>query len=118
MFRLQKITHRVNLGGVPTVYGSGHQRSCFTYIDDFIDGLVTTSQQHYGENGTYIVGETQETEIHRLAKLTLKNGGRNCEPLAFGDLDDIMGPIMMSQPRECTTFLGIRNDSFGNLRPL
>jgi len=57
------------LDGVPpTVYGTGTQRRCFTYIDDFIDGLVAVSERDQNTPRTYNLGGNEETEIGDLAR--------------------------------------------------
>ena len=89
---MAKFLNAVQDGSVPTVYGDGNQRRCFTYIDDFIDGLVTASERPLGENETYNLGGTQEIEISRLAELALDIGGRGDESPSFVDPTEIHGP--------------------------
>lgn len=58
-------------GDVPTVYGDGTQKRCFTYVEDFIEGLVRASEQQHNDNETYNLGSTDEIEIRELANLVL-----------------------------------------------
>jgi len=91
-FVVAKFLNAVQDGCIPIVYGDGDQRRCFTYIDDFIDGLVTASERPLGENETYNLGGTQEIEISRLAELALDIGGRGDESPSFVDPAEIHGP--------------------------
>lgn len=70
-FVIPKFLDAVADGSVPTVYGDGSQQRCFTYIGDFIDGIVAASERPAGLNETYNLGSTDETEIRDLANTVL-----------------------------------------------
>ena len=74
-FVIPKFLQQVAEGNVPTVYGDGTQRRCFTFIDDFVEGLIAASEREAGLNETYNLGNTDETEIRDLAELVLDIAG-------------------------------------------
>jgi UDP-glucose 4-epimerase len=74
-FVIPKFLDLVNQGKVPTVYGDGTQKRCFTYIDDFIEGIVRASEHDHDGNETYNLGSTDEIEIKKLANLVLDVAG-------------------------------------------
>jgi len=74
-FVVPKFVEKVIDGEVPTVYHDGTQRRCFTYIDDFIDGIVAASERPHGKNETYNLGNTTETEIRDLARTIMDIAG-------------------------------------------
>jgi len=80
-FVIPKFLNLVSQGEVPTVYGDGTQRRCFTYIDDFIEGIVQASERDHNGTETYNLGSTDEIEIRELASLVLDVAGMgNREP--------------------------------------
>jgi UDP-glucose 4-epimerase len=70
-FVIPKFVEMVRDGERPTVYGDGTQKRCFTYISDFIEGLITASERPPGTPTTYNLGGTVETEIGRLAEMVI-----------------------------------------------
>lgn len=74
-FVIPKFLDLVNRGEVPTVYGDGTQQRCFTYVEDFIEGLVRASEHEHEGNETYNLGSTDEIEIRDLADLVLEVAG-------------------------------------------
>lgn len=70
-FVIPKFIEMVLDGEPPTVYGNGNQSRCFTYIDDFIDGLVRASEVPRSENVVYNLGSTEQMEIGKLADLII-----------------------------------------------
>lgn len=70
-FVIPKFLDLVSRGEVPTVYGDGTQKRCFTYIDDFIEGIVRASEREHNGTETYNLGSTDEIEIRELANLVL-----------------------------------------------
>lgn len=71
-FVIPKFMDQVLNGGVPTVYGDGTQKRCFTYIEDFIDGLVRAANRGPDTPSTYNLGSTTEIEIRELGRLILE----------------------------------------------
>jgi len=71
-FVIPKFVDMVLDGERPTVYGDGTQSRCFTFIDDFVEGLVRASETTRGENVVYNLGGTEQTEIGKLAELILE----------------------------------------------
>ncbi|GJL61916.1 MAG: UDP-glucose 4-epimerase [Nitrospirales bacterium] len=57
------------LDGQPlTVFGTGQQSRCFTWVGDVVDALVQLSQHSEAVGGIYNIGSTQEVSIHDLAQ--------------------------------------------------
>jgi UDP-glucose 4-epimerase len=84
-FVIPKFLDLVNRGEVPTVYGDGTQKRCFTYIDDFIEGIVRASERDHNETETYNLGSTDEIEIRELANLVLDVAGMDTDEPEFVD---------------------------------
>jgi len=78
-------------GDVPMVYDEGTQTRCFTYIDDFIEGLVTAATDSAGRNEVFNLGSTDEISIHELANMVLELVGRATEEPEFIDTDELYG---------------------------
>lgn len=76
-FVIPKFVQMALNGDPPTVHGDGTQKRCFTYIEDFIEGLVQASNRRAGLNETYNFGGTSEVEIRRVAELVLDAVGRD-----------------------------------------
>ena len=74
-FVIPKFLDLVNRGEVPTVYGDGSQKRCFTYVGDFVEGVMRASEREHDGNETYNLGSTDETEIQELANLVLDIAG-------------------------------------------
>jgi len=74
----------------PTVYDDGTQTRCFTYISDFVEGVVRASVRDEGENEVFNLGSTRETEIRELAELVIDIAGTEIEPEHI-DTDDLYG---------------------------
>ncbi len=88
-FVIPKFLNLVNQGRVPTVYGDGKQTRCFTYVNDFIEGMVRASEQDHNGNETYNLGSTDEVEIGELATLVLDVAGMSdTEPEYIDRPDD------------------------------
>jgi len=57
------------LTGQPlTVYGTGNQSRCFTWVGDVVNALVLLSQQTEAVGEIFNIGSTQEVSIHDLAQ--------------------------------------------------
>jgi len=79
-FVISKFIDQVLAGRRPTVYDDGTQRRCFTYVDDFIDGLVKASERHHDRTEVYNLGNTEETEIRDLANTIMEIAGMDGDP--------------------------------------
>lgn len=71
-FVLPKFVDMVINGSQPTVYGDGTQTRCFTYIQDFIEGMIMASEADHDGSEVYNLGSTDEIEIQDLAKLIIE----------------------------------------------
>jgi UDP-glucose 4-epimerase len=67
-------------GEAPTVYGDGTQKRCFTYMDDFIEGLILASERDPETPNTYNFGGTTETEIGELAEIIIEAADADMSP--------------------------------------
>ena len=79
-FVIPKFVEMVLNGNPPTVYGDGTQKRCFTYMGDFIKGLVAASERDPGTPNTYNLGGTTETEIGKLAEMIIDIAGTDMSP--------------------------------------
>ena len=89
-FVLPAFVERVINDEPPSVYDEGTQTRCFTYIDDFIEGVIQASTTKAGENEVFNLGSTRETEIRELAELVIDISGVDLEP-EYIDTDDLYG---------------------------
>jgi UDP-glucose 4-epimerase len=87
-FVIPKFLNLVEQGDVPTVYGDGTQKRCFTYIEDFIEGLVRASEREHDGCATYNLGSTDEIEIRELADLVLEVAGMSAREPAYVERND------------------------------
>lgn len=74
----------------PLVYDEGTQTRCFTYITDFIDGVITASTDPAGENEVFNLGSTRETRIKDLVELVIDLADADVDP-EFIDTDELYG---------------------------
>jgi UDP-glucose 4-epimerase len=77
-------------GEPPVVYDDGTQTRCFTYIDDFITGVLRASTRTVGENEVFNLGSTREIRIRDLADIVLDVADVELEP-EFIDTDELYG---------------------------
>lgn len=89
-FVLPAFVERVVNDEPPTVYDDGTQTRCFTYINDFIQGVIQASTTDAGANEVFNLGSTRETEIHELAELVIKIAGSDLKP-DYIDTDELYG---------------------------
>lgn len=89
-FVLPAFVKQVVNGDVPTVYDDGTQTRCFTYIDDFVEGMVRASTRREGVNETFNLGSTRETGIRELADLVIEIADVDVEPEHI-DTDELYG---------------------------
>lgn len=65
-------------GTALTVHGDGHQRRCFTDVDQFIDRLLrlaSSATAWQAEPAVFNIGSNRETAINELARLVLEVTG-------------------------------------------
>ena len=74
----------------PIVYDDGTQTRCFTYISDFIDGVISASTHPAGENEVFNIGSTRETCIRDLAEVVLDVANADIDP-KFIDTNELYG---------------------------
>ncbi len=79
-FVVPKFIEMILDGNPPTVYGDGTQKRCFTYMGDFIRGLIAASERDPETPNTYNLGGTTETEIGRLAEMVIDIAGADMSP--------------------------------------
>lgn len=90
-FALPAFVERVVNDSVPTVYDDGRQTRCFTYIDDFIEGVIRASTRDAGENEVFNLGSTREIQIRELAELVLEIADLEDESPEFIDPEELYG---------------------------
>ncbi|MFD1685893.1 NAD-dependent epimerase/dehydratase family protein [Halobellus litoreus] len=71
-FVIPKFIEMVLNGEPPTVYGDGTQKRCFTYMGDFVEGLIAASERDPGTPRAYNLGGTTETKISDLAEMIIE----------------------------------------------
>lgn len=76
---------------LPTVYGDGTQTRCFTYIDDFIEGIVRAGRREAGVNEVFNLGDDTETTIEALARTVLDIVDRADAEPDYVDPTDVYG---------------------------
>jgi UDP-glucose 4-epimerase len=89
-FVIPAFVNEVVNGNAPVVYDEGTQTRCFTYIDDFIEGMIQASTRPEGENEVFNLGSTHETRIRDLAELVIDITGADVEP-EFVDTNELYG---------------------------
>jgi UDP-glucose 4-epimerase len=78
-------------GEVPTVYDDGTQTRCFTYIDDFVEGVERAARRPEGVNEVFNLGHTRETSIAELAETVLSIVGWDDKEPTFVDPKEVYG---------------------------
>jgi len=66
-------------GGVPTVYGDGHQTRDYVYVDDVVGAMLAADArlaEDPGTTGPYNIGTGRETTVLALAEHLRRIGGR------------------------------------------
>lgn len=74
----------------PIVYDKGTQTRCFTYINDFINGVISASTNPAGEDEVFNIGSTRETRIRDLAEVVIDVANTDVDP-EFIDTDELYG---------------------------
>jgi UDP-glucose 4-epimerase len=90
-FVISAFIEAVAQGEIPTVYDDGTQTRCFTYIDDFIDGMLRASRRSEGKNQVFNIGNSREIEIRSLARIVLDKAGMPDATPEFIDTDELYG---------------------------
>jgi UDP-glucose 4-epimerase len=108
-FAIPAFVENVVNGDVPTVYDQGTQTRCFTYIDDFINGLLHASRVPEGENQVFNLGSTRETEIQELADMVLELAGYPDRDPEYIDTDDLYGDSYEDLERRVPDALKAKN---------
>lgn len=78
-FVIPKFVQQAIEGRAPTVYGDGTQTRCFTYVGDFIEGLVKAANRDPDDPRVYNLGSTDEVEIRELARQVIDVAGLDAE---------------------------------------
>jgi UDP-glucose 4-epimerase len=89
-FVIPAFINEVVNGNPPVVYDGGTQTRCFTYIADFIEGVISASTRPAGANEVFNLGSTRETRIRELAELVIDAADANIDP-EFIDTDELYG---------------------------
>lgn len=79
-FVLSAFVKEVVTGGTLQVFGDGTQTRSPTFIEDFLDGILTASTHPAGENEVFNIGGTREVQIRDLAELVLETAGVDDDP--------------------------------------
>ena len=90
-FVLPAFVKEVVNGRAPKVYGDGTQTRCFTYIEDFVEGVVRASVRDAGENEVFNLGSTCEIKIRDLADLVLQIANKQTLEPNHIDPDELYG---------------------------
>jgi len=75
----------------PIVYDEGDQTRCFTYIDDFVEGLLAASTKPAAAGEAFNLGNDTETTIRDLAEIVLEVAGRDDLNPEFIDTEELYG---------------------------
>jgi UDP-glucose 4-epimerase len=90
-FAIPAFAKRVVEGDVPLVYDAGTQTRCFTYVTDFVEGMVRASGRPEAVGEVFNLGSTREVTIRDLADLVLEAAGRGDRSPEFVDTDELYG---------------------------
>jgi UDP-glucose 4-epimerase len=91
-----------------TIYGSGKQTRCFSYVGDIIDGLVKlmNSPKCYGE--VFNIGNDEEISIEELAK-KIKKMTKSNSPIHYITYKDAYGEGFEDMQRRVPDLSKIKN---------
>jgi UDP-glucose 4-epimerase len=89
-FVLPAFVDRVVAGEPPTVFDGGEQTRCFTYVEDFVEGVRRASVHPDAAGEAFNLGSTRETRIRDLAELVVEAAGADLEP-EFVDGEEVYG---------------------------
>lgn len=79
-FVLPAFVDRVVSGEPPTVFDGGEQTRCFTYVEDFVEGLCRASTHPDAAGEAFNLGSTRETGIRELADLVIDLADADLDP--------------------------------------
>ena len=68
IFVIPAMLSRVLNGERPLVYDSGEQTRCFTFISDFVDAIIKSSDNPLAEGEAFNIGSTHEITMTDLAR--------------------------------------------------
>jgi UDP-glucose 4-epimerase len=77
-------------GDPPTVFDGGDQTRCFTYVEDFVEGVLRASVHPDAAGEAFNLGSTRETRIRDLADLVIETAGVDVDP-EFVDGEEVYG---------------------------
>ncbi|MEF8842233.1 MAG: NAD-dependent epimerase/dehydratase family protein [Haloarculaceae archaeon] len=89
-FVLPAFVDRVVSGESPTVYDGGDQTRCFTYVEDFVEGVRRASTRSDAAGEAFNLGSTRETRIRDLAEMVVGAADADLEP-EFVDGEEVYG---------------------------
>lgn len=69
---LPKFYNRISKGMPPIIYGTGNQTRDFTYVEDIIDGIISSSEEPEAIGDTFNIGYGAEISIKKMAKVMIK----------------------------------------------
>jgi UDP-glucose 4-epimerase len=89
-FVLPAFVDRVVSGDPPTVFDGGDQTRCFTYVEDFVEGMLRASVHPEAAGEAFNLGSTRETRIRDLAERVIEAAGADVDP-EFVDGEEVYG---------------------------
>ena len=89
-FVLPAFVDRVVSGDPPRVFDGGGQTRCFTYVEDFVEGLYRASTHPDAAGEAFNLGSTRETRIRDLADLVIEAAGADVD-LEFVGGEEVYG---------------------------
>ena len=98
IFVVPAAIHRVLNGKPPLIYDKGAPTRCFTYIEDAISGTIAAAE-HAADGEAFNLGSMKETNLNELAKLILKETGREDLGVEYVDTKKLYGASYEDIPR-------------------
>lgn len=89
-FVLPAFVDSVVSGDPPTVFDGGDQTRCFTYVEDFVEGVLRASVHPDAAGEAFNLGSTRETRIRDLAEMVVEAADADVEP-TFVDGEEVYG---------------------------
>lgn len=68
-------------GKRPTVFGTGRQSRCFTYVEDMVEATFLAAGEKGAVGEVFNIGTTQEIAIEKLAAKIVKACGSSAKPI-------------------------------------
>lgn len=69
---LPKFYNRISKGMPPIIHGTGNQTRDFTYVEDTVDGIISSSEEPEAIGDTFNIGYGAEISIKKMAKVMIK----------------------------------------------